>query len=92
MRFIRPGTGATEMVLADAQPEYIPLPVAIYSNSNYPTATEMLTRVTFTKEERENIAKGDDVFISELIFGSGKFAPLNVTVGMQHYDVRRDKE
>lgn len=85
MRFIAPRTGAHEVTIAEDQEEYKPITVAFYSNSNYPQATEMLVRCTLTKEERQQIADGEDIYISELVFGEKKFTPLMVQVGPQHY-------
>jgi len=90
MQFIRPGTGAKEVTLAENQPQYETIVAAIYSNSDYPSATEFLVRATFTPEERQAIANGEDIFISELCwadFGKPSFTPLMMTVGMQHWKV-----
>ena len=92
MRFIAPRTGAPEITIAKDQPEYQPITVAVYTNSNYPGATEFLCRLTLTPEERALVAAGEDIFISELCwdpndFDSAKFTPLNPTVGMQHWKV-----
>lgn len=92
MRFIEPRTGAKEVTIAEEQEEYQPITVALYSNSNYPGATEFLVRLTLTPEERAQVASGEDIFISELCWDpndldTAKFTPLTVTVGMQHWKV-----
>jgi hypothetical protein len=86
MKFIAPRTGAPERTIAENQPQYQPITVAMYRNSDYPEATEFLTRLTITKEERAQIAAGEDIFIAELCFGP-RFTPLMVQVGMQHWKV-----
>lgn len=81
---------------------YETLIAAVYTNSNYPEATEFVVRATFTDDERALIAAGEDIFISELCWGhltySGKrgyvigparFTPLTVVVGMQHLKVEQ---
>lgn len=100
MLFVKPSTGAPEVTLAETQPQYETLIAAVYSNSDYPGATEFVVRATFTAEERALIAAGEDIFISELcwghlvrdkehgfIVGPAPFTPLTVTVGMQHLKV-----
>lgn len=92
MEFIRPDTGAREIELAKDQPQYKPITVAIYMNSNYPGSTMMLARVRLNEEERQRIFFGcEDLFISEIIFPNAEgrlgFTPLDVQVGMQHYKI-----
>ncbi len=84
--FIAPRTGAPEITLAEEQHEYKPLTAAIYQNSQYPGATVMLVRVTFTDEERALIFAGEDLYISQLNFGHG-FSPMTVEVGPQWWAV-----
>lgn len=91
MRWIPPGTGAQEIVLAEDQLEYAPLTVAAYTNSKYPGSKMLVARVRLNVTERKQVADGEDLFISELLWpdGEGKvrFTPLDLQVGMQHWKV-----
>jgi hypothetical protein len=78
MRAIAPRTGAPEVTIAEEQEEYSPITVARY---HYPNGTGLLlTRWTFTPEERAQIAAGEDVYIGQLNFG-GPMTPLIVRCG-----------
>lgn len=48
----QPRTGAPELTLAIDQPEYIPLTVALYEDTEFPWAKIMLSRWTPNDEER----------------------------------------
>lgn len=85
MRAIAPRTGAPEETIAEDQHEFVPLTVAIYvhAGGDYDGMRELLTRWTMTKEERERIAAGEDIYIGQLN-GAG-FTPLIVQVGAAGY-------
>lgn len=97
MQFIPPETGAPERVLAEDQPQYQPLTVAIYQHGDHPGAVLMLARLRLTEQERQRLYfDGEDLFISELCFpsddGAIRFTPLEVQVGMQHFKVDKPIE
>lgn len=78
MRSVAPRTGAPERMIAENQEEYLPLCVADYV---YQDGVRMiLTRWTFTPDERAAIARGEDVYIGQLNFG-GPMTPLVVQCG-----------
>jgi len=78
MRAIAPRTGAPEVTVAEEQEEYMPLAAAIYRYDD--GSTGILTRWTFSAEERRAIAAGEDLYIMELVF-NGKMTPLVVRTG-----------
>lgn len=77
MRMIAPRTGAPEITVAENQLEYRPIVVAVYNEK--PTR-QLLTRWTFTPEEREAIARGEDVYFALLTFGQ-PMQPISASVG-----------
>ena len=83
---VRPETGAPEIVLAEHQPEYTPLPVAVYEDSQY-NSPMFLCRYTFSDEERLAIANGEDLYIGVLTFNR-RFQPIEVLVGPGPYKLR----
>lgn len=78
MRPIAPRTGAPEATIAEEQEEYMPITVALYEYPN--GARGLLTRWTFTPEERAQIAAGEDVYVHQLNFGT-PMTPLIVRAG-----------
>lgn len=78
MRAIAPRTGALEITIAEEQEEYMPITAALYEFDN--GARGLLTRWTFTPEERLAIANGEDVYILEVVFNQ-KMTPLVVRCG-----------
>lgn len=87
MKFVRPETGAKELVLAQDQTQYHKLPVALYTNSHYPGATEMVCRLQLNDEERALVFGGSDLYISQLVFQGHHFAPIQVSVGEGQFRV-----
>lgn len=78
MRPIAPRTGAPEVTISEDQPEYMPVTIAVYA---YENGSKMaLMRWTFTAEERQRIAAGEDVYVGQLNFGN-PITPLVVRCG-----------
>lgn len=78
MRSIAPRTGAPEVTVAEDQAEYMPLTVSTYEYEN--GSRGLLTRWTFTPEERHAIAAGEDLYVMQLNFGT-PMTPLIVRCG-----------
>lgn len=85
---IKPDTGAKEIVIAKDQPEYHPLPAAVYENEQY-GSPELLTRWTLSDEERQAVLAGEDIYISVLTFGK-PYPPMTVQVGPQYFQLAGD--
>jgi hypothetical protein len=93
MHPVSPATGAPEVILAKDQPEYLPLPAAVYLETEHGSNCRMYaTRWTMTDEERLAVAEGSDIFVTQLVFDQplpqglhtpGRFAPIMVLVGAQ---------
>lgn len=67
-----------ERVIALDQPEYSPiiiLPV-VYENGTQ----AMAVRFRFTEVERQQIADGWDLLLTELTFGGNKFTPIQLQI------------
>lgn len=80
---IPPATGAPEMVLAKDQPMYQPLPVAVYQDTGL--ATDIyVSRWTLTPQERLAIAEGEDIYVSQMLFGHN-YPPVGVHVGPSYF-------
>ncbi|MDB4884557.1 MAG: hypothetical protein JWL95_3323 [Gemmatimonadetes bacterium] len=77
MRFVAPRTGATEITIAEEQPEYMPVTVAVYQFADGTPA--LLVRVKPSAEERARIAAGADVYVMQL---GNTLRPMNAYVGM----------
>lgn len=60
-----PGREADEIIYAKDQPEYSPLPTLLSEDGCI-----VITRWTFTPEERAQIAAGADMWLSVMTFGS----------------------
>lgn len=80
---IAPRTGAEEITVAEEQLEYKPLTCAVYREEATGNVF-LLSRWTFTLEERVRVALGEDLYISHLTFG-GPLQPLSVQVGPDGY-------
>jgi hypothetical protein len=67
-----------ERVIALDQPEYFPIVIlpVIYSDG----MQGMAVRFRFTDEERQNIAAGADLLVTELTFGGSRFTPISLEV------------
>lgn len=72
---VMPGSEAIEIVLGKNQPEYTPLP-AVYLDT---PARPMVTRWRLSDEEREAIANGADVVLTQLTFWN-RFQPVHLQV------------
>lgn len=79
MRPVSPRTGAPELMVAEEQEQYQPLAVAMYADDE--GTIYRVTRWTFTPEERERIARGEDIYISQLSFSDQPMTPLMVNCG-----------
>lgn len=78
MRPRAPRTGAPEVTVGEEQEEYMPLTVALYA---YTDGTRgILTRWTLSAEERDMVAKGEDIYVHQLNFGA-PMTPLIVRCG-----------
>jgi hypothetical protein len=70
-----PGSEPIEVVLAKDQPEYLPLPVVYLDTPSRP----MISRWRLTEEERQRIANGDDLVLTQLTFGHA-FQPIHLQI------------
>jgi hypothetical protein len=77
MRSIAPRTGAPEVHVARDQEEYLEICAALYEVDGIPA---LLTRWTFTEEERRRIAEGEDLYLGVLTFGQ-PMQPVMIQVG-----------
>jgi hypothetical protein len=67
-----------EMVIALDQPEYFPI---IILPVKYQDGVQgMCVRFEFNEEERNLIAEGGDLLLTELTFGSNKFTPVSLQI------------
>lgn len=84
MRPIAPRTGAPEVTVAEDQPEYMPITVALY---NYEDGSRgILSRWQPSTEERLAISSGEDIFVQQLSFDT-PMAPLVVRCGPGNFQV-----
>ena len=72
-----PGSGLTEVILAENQPQYLPLPVVRLPGKSCP----MVSRWRPTHEERMEIAAGADIVLTQLTFGN-LFHPVFLQTAM----------
>lgn len=79
MRAVAPRTGAKEFTFGEEQEQYLPITAAAYP-TNLEGCTMLVTRWKPSDEEREAIAKGEDIYVSQLVF-TGKMTPQMVRVG-----------
>ena len=84
MEPVRPDTGAYEFPLGADQPEFQSLRAAVYRHPGYGGAVCVVTRWTFSDEEREAVARGEDMWVQSLT-GGGAFQPLYLQVGADGY-------
>ena len=61
---VMPGSEPIETVFAKDQPEYLPLPTVFLDTPERP----VVSRWRFTDEEREAIANGADLILTQLTF------------------------
>lgn len=78
MRPVAPRTGHPEVTYAENQLEYLPVTVAVIKHSTGDRS--LLTRWTLTPAEREKVAKGEDIYVSQSNFGQ-PMTPMNVYCG-----------
>ena len=64
-----------EFVLAENQPEYIPLPVVLVEGDDH----RMYSRWEFSVEERGLIADGGSLLLSQMTFGH-RFQPVSLQI------------
>ena len=84
-RAVAPRTGAPEVTVAEEQEQYMPVTVAFHRFADEaPGVRHLVTRWTFTPEERARIAAGEDVYVGQLNFG-GPMTPLVVSAGPGPY-------
>jgi len=84
MRPIAPRTGAPETTIAEDQQEYAPITISAYEYVD--GSRGLLSRWTFNAEERAAIARGEDVYIMQFVFGN-VFTPLTVRCGPGDFTV-----
>lgn len=72
---VMPGSESIEIVLGAGQPEYDPLPTVYLDSPSRP----MLSRWRLSDEERQLIADGADIVLTQLTFGR-KFQPVNLQI------------
>lgn len=89
MKPIHPGTGAQEVTVAEDQPEYIKYPAALYQTKEGTLC--LLSRWTFTDEEREMIARGEDLFVG-ILTGGRPVQPVIFQVGPEGWELPRPTE
>lgn len=70
-----PGYESAEVIFAKDQPEYLPLPALRLDDPSNP----IVSRWTFTKEERARVAAGSDLLLTQYIF-EDLFHPLHLEV------------
>lgn len=83
MRAIAPRTGAPEQTVAEEQLEYKPITVCLYQQPD--ESIVVLTRWTFSPEERKRVAEGEDIYVALLTDGDG-MNPINVQVGPEGWE------
>jgi hypothetical protein len=73
----------TVVTFAKDQPEYRPLPAARLHGLD----GRVVSRWTFTAEERAAIGRGEDLYLQQLTFGGklGKLQPILLTVGVPEF-------
>ncbi len=81
MRPIAPRTGYPEIAIAEEQEEYLPITVAVYPVQDNPTAHMLLLRYTLTKEERQAVAAGEDIYLMHFYPNGGPMTPVQAQVG-----------
>ena len=77
---VAPRTGAIEITIAEDQPEYLPLTVAVYGDNKDMGPRTLLSRWRPTDEERQAIAAGEDVYVGLVTFGQ-PMQPIIVQIG-----------
>ena len=77
MEPVSPQTGAPEIVIARDQHEYVPYPAALYRIDD---RIVVLSRWRLTEEEREAVARGEDLFFGLMTDGR-PVQPLYAQIG-----------
>lgn len=77
MRPVSPDIGFDERVAAENQLQYKSIPVAQVPHDD--GSVSLVTRWRLTPEEREAIARGADLYVSQLNFGA-PMSPLLITL------------
>ena len=72
---VMPGSEEIENVLAKNQPEYLPLPVVFLDTVSRPA----ISRWRLTDEERQKIASGADIVLTQCIFND-LYHPVSLQV------------
>ena len=72
---VLPGSADIEVTLGKDQPEYIPLPAVYLDNEWRP----MITRWRFSEEERQAIAEGADLVMTQMTF-TKPFQPVHLQI------------
>lgn len=84
MKAISPNTGAKEIVVAEDQPAYSKYPAALYLDEDETMC--LLSRWTFTDEERQAIANGEDFYLG-ILTGGKPVQPVLLQVGAEGWIV-----
>lgn len=86
MRMRAPRMGAfPEITIAEEQEEYAPLTAAPVTFVTFSDGSKaVVSRWTFTDEERARIAAGDDLYVTLLTFGR-RMQPISLTVGVPDF-------
>lgn len=79
MNPVSPAVGHPERTFGANQPQYVPVPVATFDYYGDGSRV-LLTRWTLTPEEREAVARGEDIYVAQLNFGT-PMTPLLVRTG-----------
>jgi hypothetical protein len=63
------GREAEEVVFAKDQPQYVPLRTLIYETYPGSGDVRVMSRWTFTADQRKAVAEGEDIYLTLLTFG-----------------------
>jgi len=80
VRAVAPRVGLPEVTLAEEQPDYLPLTVAVWKDPAGQVG--VLTRWRPSREDLVRLAAGEDLYISLLTFGQ-PMQPMVVQVGAE---------
>lgn len=78
MDAVSPQTGAQELIVAKDQEEYIPYPAALYQTEE--GRVVLLSRWKLTEEEREQVLRGEDLYIGLMTDGA-PVQPMYLQIG-----------
>jgi hypothetical protein len=82
MQSVELQTGVKEITLAVDQPEFDPLIVGVYFNTEL-GAYVRVSRWKLSDEDREKAARGEDVWLG--VVGNGHYPPTMIQVGSQGF-------